>query len=38
MKKLDIIGNAAYGGLAGLVLGIVTILIAVVLWSLIFGA
>lgn len=38
MKKLDITGNVAYAGLAGLVVGIVTILMVVVLWSLIFGA
>ncbi len=37
MKKLDITGNVAYVGLAGLVVGIVTILMVTVLRSLIFG-
>lgn len=38
MNKLDVTGITIYAGLAGIVVGLVIILVVTVLWSLIFGA
>ncbi len=38
MKKLDVVGNMVYIGLAGMVVGLVVILVMTILKSLIFGA